>query len=324
MKQKILYTLLLFCVVGLYACKKNKQDVDIKQYDDQQIQNYISSHGLTGMQRDMTSGDTTGIYYQILSPGNPNKRVGYSDSVSLVFSIRSFDGKFVDNDTIGSGHVTNFLGHITQNQIPYGVELAIVNLLKYKGGRMRLLLPSHLAYGSAGYGTGSSSGNNRIAGNQCLDYYINLIDNQKTYDDQVIKSYISANNLSGFIPAAVGNDTLDSNNKPQNYIYYKITKPGVGAPITSTSSVSIQYTVYLLNGMITSDQYNAVDGSGVTVNIADSTLPGLAAGLTHTLPGSKISILVPSKLAYGSGAFSDGTIPVNSCLRYEINVISAQ
>lgn len=323
MKQKILYTLLLFCVAGLYACKKNKQDIDIKQYDDQQIQNYISAHGLTAMQRDMTSGDTTGIYYQILSPGDHTKPVSYPDSVSLVFTVSSFDGKFVTTDTIVN-HVTNFLGHITQNQIPYGVELAIVNLLKYKGGRMRLLLPSHLAYGSAGFGTGSSSGNNRIAGNQCLDYYINLIDNQRTYDDQVIKSYISANNLSGFIPAAVGTDTLDNNNKPQNYIYYKITQPGVGAPITSTSSVSIQYTVYLLNGMITSDQYNAVDGSGVTVNIGDSTLPGLAAGLMHTLPGSKISILVPSKLAYGSGAFSDGTIPVNSCLRYDINVISAQ
>jgi len=322
MKQ-ILYTLLLFCVVGLCSCKKNKQDLDIKQFDDQQIQNYISSHGLTGMQRDLTSGDTTGIYYQILSPGDHNKPVSYPDSVSLVFTVSSFDGKFVTTDTIAN-HVNNFLGHITQNNIPYGVELAIVNILKYKGGRMHLLLPSHLAYGSTGFGSGSVSGNNRIAGNQCLDYYINLIDDQGVYDNQVIKSYISANNLSGFVPVSVGKDTLGSNDQPKNYIYYKITQQGVGAPITSSSSVSIQYTVYLLNGNLTSDQYNAVDGSGVTVNINDSTLPGLAAGLTHTLPGSKISILVPSKLAYGSGAFSDGTIPVNSCLRYDINVISAE
>lgn len=323
MKQ-ILYTLLLFCVIGLFACKKNKQDIDIKQFDDQQIQNYISSHGLTGMQRDLTSGDTTGIYYQILSPGNPNKRITYSDSVSLVFTVNSFDGKFIAADTIGSNHVTNFLGHITQNNLPYGLELALINILKYKGGRMRLLLPSHLAYGSVGYGSGSSSGNNRIAGNQCLDYYVNLIDDQGVYDDKVVKSYIANNSLSGFVRASVGTDTLGSNNEPKNYIYYKITQPGVGAPITTSSVVSVQYTVYLLNGMITSDQYNSVDGSGITVNIGDNTLPGLAAGLTHTLPGSKITILVPSKLAYGSGALSDGSIPVNSCLRYDVNVISAQ
>lgn len=322
MKQ-ILYTLLLFCVVGLCACKKNKQDLDIKQFDDQQIQNYISTHGLTGMQRDLTSGDTTGIYYQILSPGNTSKPVSYPDSVSLVFTLSSFDGKFIATDTIAN-HVDDFVGHLTQSSIPYGVELAIVNILKYKGGRMHLLLPSHLAYGSAGFGSGSVFGNNRISGNQCIDYYIHIVDDQEVYDDQVIKNYMTANNQSGYIPAAVGTDTLDSNHKPKNYIYYKILQPGVGAPITATSSVSIQYTGYLLNGTITSDQYNAVDGSGATININDNTFQGLAAGLTHTLPGSKISILVPSNLAYGSGAFSDGTIPVNSCIRYEVNVISAQ
>jgi len=39
------------------------------------------------------------------------------------------------------------------------------NLLKNKGGKIRLLIPSHLAYGTTGVGSGSSTvTNNRIAG----------------------------------------------------------------------------------------------------------------------------------------------------------------
>lgn len=323
MKQ-ILYTLLLFCAIALCACRKNKNEPDIKQFDDQQIQNYISSHGLTNMHRDLSSGDTTGLYYNIIDAGDTTQPpVDYPDSVSLVFTVSSFDGKFITTDTIVN-HVENFLGHITQNNLPKGVELGILNILKYKGGRMRLLVPSHLGYGSVGFGSGSSSGNNRIAGNQCLDYYINLVNDQAVYDDQVIKSYITAQNYTGYTALAVGKDTLDKNNHKKNYVYYKILQPGVGAPITTSSSVTIQYTSYLFNGIATSDTYASVDGTGATITISDDVRRGLTAALVHTLPGSKLSIIIPSKLGYGTNDYSDSSIPVNSCLRYEVSVISAQ
>lgn len=323
MKQ-ILYTLLLFCAIALCACRKNKNQPDIKQFDDQQIQNYISSHGLTGMQRDLSSGDTTGIYYKIIETGDTTQPpIDYPDSVSLVFTLSSFDGKFISADTIAN-HVDNFLGHITQNSIPKGVELALLNILKYKGGKMRLLIPSHLAYGSVGFGSGSSSSNNRIAGNQCLDYYVNLIDDQGVYDDQVIKNYLTAQNLTGYTALAVGKDTLDKNNHKKNYVYYKILQPGVGAPITTSSSVTIQYTSSIFDGIATSDTFTSVDGTGSTITIADDVRRGLTAALLHTLPGSKISIILPSGLGYGANDYSDSSIPVNSCLRYEVSVISAQ
>jgi len=308
MKQ-ILYALLLLCTVGLFSCRRDKNELTIKQYDDQQIQSYISANGLTGMQRDLTTGDTTGMYYKILTQGK-GKVINYPDSVSLVFTVSSFDGQFVTTDTI-INHVENYLGHITQNNIPYGVELALLNILKNKGGRMRLLVPSHLGYGSAGFGSGSSSGNNRVAGNQCLDYYVNLIDNQAAYDDQVIKSYIIANNLTGYTKTASG-------------LYYKIIQPGVGNAIGPTSIVTVQYTTTLFNGIVTSDQYNAADGSGTTLDLSDDSRAGIVEGIQKTLPGSRISLLVPSKLAYGPDPYSDVSIPVNSCIRYEMNVLTSQ
>jgi len=313
--KKILFTLLLFCAVGLMACRKSGTDIDIKQFDEQEIQNYIKTHNLTGFARD--AGDTTGIYYKTLSQGTGSV-VDYPDLVSIAFTVSSFDGKYILTDTIAN-HIYNYLGHITQNQLPEGVELIIRNFIKNKGGRIHALLPSHLAYGIYGYGTGSSEGSNRLAGNQCLDMYIHLIGDNKgvddldTYDDQSIKAYMAANNLSGYTQTPSG-------------LYYKITQTTTGAAVTPTSNVTIQFTGYLLNGLMTYDEYNATDGSGQTINIADSdSRKGIAEGLLHTVAGEKLSLIMPSRLAFGiSGDVTNLGVPPFACMRYEINVISVQ
>jgi FKBP-type peptidyl-prolyl cis-trans isomerase len=308
MKQ-ILFTLLFFCVAGLYSCRKSN-DIDIKQYDEQQIQAYISANGLTDMKRDLSSGDTTGMYYKILTQGT-GKVVDYPDIVALVFTVKSFDGQFIATDTIVN-HVYNFLGHINKNNLPNGVQLALINILKNKGGRMRLLVPSHLGYGSAGFGSGSSDGNNRIKGNQGLDYYINLIDDQPKYDDLTVKNYITANNLTGYTKTASG-------------LWYKILQTGSGAAIGASALVTIQYTGSLLNGLNTSDQYNSSDAStGTTIDLGNDTRAGLVEGLQLTTPGAKLSLIMPSRLAYGYNTYGDSSIPIFSCMRYDVNVISVQ
>lgn len=313
MKQ-ILFTLLLFCTVGLLSCRKSGLDIDIKQYDDQQIQNYISVHGITGLKRD--AGDTTGMYYKIIKQGTGSV-VDYPDMATIVFTVSSFDGQFISADTIVN-HVYNYVGHLSQNNLPQGVELALINFLKNKGGSMRLLVPSHLGYGINGFGTGSISGNNRIAGNQGLDYYIHMIgdkkgvDDQDTYDDLVIKNYLAANNLTS------------QYTKTPSGLYYRITQSATGPAIGPSSMVTIQYTGFLLNGFATSDEYNAADGTGVVIDITNDGRKGLAEALQHGVPGEKMSIIMPTRLAYGNQSFGDSSVPIFSCLRYEINIISTQ
>lgn len=320
--RKILFTLSLFCVaISMYSCRK-VTDVNIKQFDDQQIQAYISANGLTGMTRDLAGGDTTGMYYKILTPGT-GKPVFDSSLVSLVFSVRSFDGQFIVEDTI-TNHVYNYLGHLSSNSLPPGVRLGILNILKNRGGRMRLLVPSHLGYGTSGYGTGSSDGNNRVKGNQGLDYYIDLVNNtqkydprfgtfvgrQDAYDDVSVKNYITANNLTGYTPTASG-------------LWYKELQAGSGAAITPSSVVSIQFTGTLFNGFQTSEQYNNSDGTGTTIDLANDNRFGLVEGIQLVKPGAKLSLIMPSRLAFGSSN-PDGSIPFFSCMRYDINVLSVQ
>src|ERR1700743_2316905 len=158
-----LFTLLVLSTICFLSCRKNRNDIDIKQYDQQQIQNYIAVNGITGMQRDLTNGDTTGIYYKIINPGDPTKPVDYPDTVAYVYTESTFNGKFAVTDTV-LDHYNGCLGHVTPN----GLMLSIRNLLKYKGGKMRVLIPSHLAYGEKGIHIGSTNiANNKKAGNQC-------------------------------------------------------------------------------------------------------------------------------------------------------------
>src|SRR3569833_2534751 len=104
--KRILFTLTLLVAIGLSACKKNGAQPDIKEYDQQQIQNYITANSITGMQKDTTGKskgqDTTGIWYQIITPGtgNPQASLCYSSALSCVFTEQSFDNIYIAADTI--------------------------------------------------------------------------------------------------------------------------------------------------------------------------------------------------------------------------------
>jgi len=311
MRRILFFTLLIFCVAGLYSCRKDGSVVDqtAKQYDQQQIQDYMTSNGLTDFKRDLSGGDTTGIYYKILSQGT-GKVMDYSDLITLVFTVKTLDGSFVTTDTIAN-HVYNYVGHLNANRLPFSVANALVNILKTKGTRARVLVPSHLAYGTAGVVLPPGGAANTIKGNQSLDYYINVVDNLATYDDLVVKNYITANNLTGFTKTPSG-------------LYYKITQTAAGAPVSSTSVVSTQYTATLFDGLGTSEQYNGTDGSGSSIDIANDTRKGLAEGLQLGTAGTKMTLIMPSRLAYGLTTYFDTTIPIFSCLKYDLNIISVE
>lgn len=315
MKQKI-FTLLLISAIGLVSCRKDKIEQDIYQYDDSQIQNYISANGITGMQKDASPLDSPGIYYKIILPGKivpPATELvplDYPDKVSYVFTLRSLDGKYISSDTINN-HMEDYLGHLTADALPYGLQMAMRNIVKYKGASARLLIPSHLAYGVSGYGSGSSTtANAKIAGNQSLDYYVHIIDNYSTYDEQVIHNNYD---VSTYIKK-------ESTLLPGNFYYYKILTPGTGtSPITSASSFTATYTGSLLNGTVFDGSNNGDNVSAPL--IVTSLVQGVQEALeNNVVVGTKISMIIPSTLGYGNT--TSGTIPVNSVLRFTFVIVS--
>jgi len=311
MKQTI-FTLLLLSTIGFVSCRKTGTEPNIVQYDQAQIQNYIKTNSIKGMQQDTVGGDTSGIYYKIILPGS-GAALTYSDEISYVYTIRSFDGQYVSSDTILNQYL-GYVGHIASTAFPAGLEIAIINDLKYSGGSMRVLIPSYLAYGVNGYGSGSINvPGSHIAGNQCLDYYIHIINKQPDtvaqakYDDEVINNYLVAQNLKSLYTNDGG-------------VYYRIQTAGSGTdPITNNTTIEATYNERLLNG-------NVLGGANQTTGV-DSTsfdVPTLIPGVTrmlekHAVKGTVISMIIPSGQAYGISSPS-GT-PANACLRYEFTIV---
>ena len=309
MKQTI-FTLLLFCTIGLFSCRKDKIQPTITQYDNSQILNYISANNITGMVKDTSGGDTTGMYYKIINPGTTDTLLNYTDNIAFVFTLRSFDGKYASTDTI-ENHYQGYIGHVTADALPAGLQIALVNDLRHRGASMRLLIPSRMAYGVDGYGSGSTqNAGTHIAANQCLDYYVHVIDNQATYDDQVIQNYIKSNTLTGY-------------NKTASGLYYKIDVQGTGTDsITQNSTVTANFAGRLLNNVFFTTANNPIVD---TVSLeTPSLIKGVQEGLSHVTTGATISMIIPSALAYGSGSFTGdvGTVPPNSPLRFEFEVRS--
>ena len=295
----VIFIIGIILVTGLPSCRKDKIELSIKQYDSVQIQNYIASHGLSGFQRDTTGGDTSGIYYKIMLAGY-GKPIQYSDKLPFLYTEQTFDGNYVVTDTIAN-HFYDFVGHIQQDGFPLGMQTAIHNLLVYPNASIRILIPSHLAYGTAGKGSGSSQvANNRIGGNQCLDMYIHAVNNFTGYDDLVIQNYMKANNLTGYTKTADG-------------LYYSVLTPGTGTDVTqSFSTITATYTGQLFNGSIFDSSYN---GTNVLTSQISAFVPGVEEGLTNLTAGEKVSLLIPSQLAYGIAGSGTG-IPAFSCLRF--------
>ncbi len=317
--------LCLFLAVGLLSCRKDRYQPTFKQYDDDQIKAYIAANHLTGMIRDTTGGDTTGIYYQVLTQGT-GPAVDYSSALTYTYSVQSLDGKYALNDTI-LNHQNQYLGHIT----PAGLLIAMHDAVKRQGTRVRILVPSHLAYGQNGATIGTAytlsnaqTGTVKMGGNESLDYYVNIINNVtsqngiaypnnfNTYDDQSIANYIAANNLTGFTKITTGTYAG---------LYYKTRTAGTGTTqVVPTSTVNIYYRGKLLdNNVFDPSNYSTTNISTLTTGVVSDYTLGFMKGLLMAgVSGTDFSIIVPSRLAYGINANTG--IPALSCLYFDVTI----
>ncbi|MEJ6980645.1 FKBP-type peptidyl-prolyl cis-trans isomerase [Pedobacter sp. P351] len=119
-------------------------------------------------------------------------------------------------------------------------------------------------------------------------------------EEELIKNYLAANNITA--------------QRHSTGVYYVITEPGTGSvTYTTATNVTVTYSLSLLGGQVIPQPTAPVE----------LTLGGVIAGWQIGVPliqkGGKIRLFVPSVYAYGQQ--SQGSIPANSILDFDIDLL---
>ena len=124
----------LLCFVVAASCKKSSEtsyDDQVKK-DDQLITEYIAKNNLT-----MTK-HSSGMYFEVISPGS-----GYGAVASSTITV-NYEGRLLDG-TVFDKTTTKPMSFKLADVIR-GWQIGIP--LIENGGKIRLIVPSNLAYGS--------------------------------------------------------------------------------------------------------------------------------------------------------------------------------
>lgn len=123
---------------------------------------------------------------------------------------------------------------------------------------------------------------------------------QAQEDEKIIQAYIAENSLEA---TATGSG-----------LHYVINEEGEGASCNPQSTVTVVYTGYLTNGEIFDQSVVA----GVTFEL-QSVIQGWTEGIPYFKEGGHGVLLIPSALGYGTN--SVGTIPPNSVLIFDVELV---
>ncbi len=160
MKKSLL--LLFVAIIGISSCKKNNDDTSAAdaataaaqaKTDDAAIQAYLTANNIT-----TATKDASGLYYQVITPGQGN----YPTASSVV--TVNYTGTLLDGTVFDTGKSFQ-TGLAASSNIIQGWKIGVphINL----GGRIKLFIPSAL-----GYGTTAQA---KIPANSVLIFTVDLI-----------------------------------------------------------------------------------------------------------------------------------------------------
>ena len=270
-------TLIALTLILFMSCSKD----EVKSYtaeNDQEIQTYLSENNLNAQK------SSSGLYYIIDNTGTGKNPIT-TDRVKVAYKGYYSNGTVFDESS-EEGISFNLLDVI----IGWTEGITYFN----EGGSGKLLIPSHLAYGSNDY--------KEIPGGSVLIFDIELIYvNYETENDMEISSYITGNNLNA--------------QKSSTGLYYVIDELGDGKQPTKTDNVTVSYKGYFTNGTV----FDESTAEGASFNL-QQLIKGWTEGITYFKEGGTGTLLIPAHLAYGNnGSFS---IPGGSVVLFDINLLS--
>jgi FKBP-type peptidyl-prolyl cis-trans isomerase FkpA len=155
-KKIAVYLLLPIIIYSFYGCNKTETCTPVSAgAEATTILTFANNNGLTVM------GHPSGIYYEVVDPGTGDTPDADS-KISITYSTVLIDGS-LSGDMVEE--VTTPTELVDINQFIEGWKIGIP--LIQEGGRIKLLVPSSLAFGCAPH--------NGLPGNAILYYDVRLI-----------------------------------------------------------------------------------------------------------------------------------------------------
>ncbi len=252
------------------------------------IDNFLSQNNINAIK------DKSGVRYEIQTLGTG----GFPPKTDQQIKI-NYVGKFLGGNTFDEGGIATEL----VNKFISGFQLAITTWPAGTKGRM--WVPSPLGYGDQQVGT--------IPPNSILVFEVELqqvipTNAEKarlTADIATIDKYLSDRKISAIA------DTTG--------VRYVITNAGTGAHPTWFTKVRFSY-----NGKLLTSGNEFFSGTSQPTDTFDSRvvdfIHGIKVGLSKVGTGGKITVYVPSGLAFGPYENTASSVPANSIVIYDIEV----
>jgi peptidylprolyl isomerase len=174
-----------------------------------------------------------------------------------------------------------------------GVDEGIVGMKM--GGKRSIIIPADKAYGEAGFGP--------IPPNSSLKVVIDLID----VKDAVVAA-----------PWGIDSTKIITS---QSGLKYVILQPGSGAKADSADLVTVHYTGFLSDGKIFDSSVERDEPFKFRLKL-QPVIPGWEEGIKLIGKGGKAKLIIPPALGYG--AIPVGTIPPNSTLTFDVELLDIE
>lgn len=241
---------------------------------------------------------SSGLWYVVKKAGN-GKRPEAGSTVKVHYTGRLANGTEFDNSIKRN---TPFEFSVGIGQVIPGWDEGIS--LMDEGAEYTLIIPSKLAYGPQGAG-------GVIPPHATLIFETQLIStaapdnsgNFATDEAEVLKRY----------PAA---------RKTSSGLWYVVNEEGTGTRAVAGKTVKVHYKGTLSNGKEFDNSYTR--GEPIEFQLGKGmVIPGWDEGIALMSVGSKYTLIIPSKLGYGSQG-AGGAIPPNSTLIFETELVSVQ
>lgn len=132
----------------------------------------------------------------------------------------------------------------------------------------------------------------------------------KTYSDDELKTFDTQ------IQSYIAKEKLDSLERSESGLYYRILSEGDGDPILYTDLVRFKYTGTLLDGTVFDRQTEPISFK------VNELIGAWREVMSYLKSGGKAFLIAPPQLGYGDRNLDD--IPANSILIFEIEVVEVK